>query len=180
MAEALKSTVITNLDAVGSSSLPAMASMGSGGVARLHVASGYVTATTGQTGTYQLVRVRSDVKLKHVFVGVDATVTTFTCDIGFYYSTAAQGVDGTVPANAGTQVNTTSGSQLLGAAVDLKTAGFNDRVALTPLSAAKREQPLWQACGLTVDPGGYFDLVLTTTATNSGAPVASAEVQYVR
>jgi hypothetical protein len=35
---------------------------------------------------------------------------------------------------------------------------------------AKRQQPIWQAAGLTVDPGGFFDVVATATATvNTGA-----------
>lgn len=49
----------------------------------------------------------------------------------------------------------------------------------TTYTAAKREQPLWQAAGLTSDPGGMLDIVVapSTTFTNGGA--VAVEVQYV-
>lgn len=171
--EALKSTPITNLD-----STPAVANTtGEGAPGNVRSVSGVVTVTTGKTSgsTYQLCRFPSNAKMKHVWVGVDTTITALTADIGLYYSTST--VDGTLPANQGTKVNSTTGSQLFGAGVDLKTAALAD--FMSTLGGAKRNQPAWQAAGLTVDPGGYFDLVLTTTVTNNGAAVAYGEVVYV-
>jgi hypothetical protein len=46
------------------------------------------------------------------------------------------------------------------------------------LTSAQRNQRMWQVMGYTNDPGGYFDILLKTTATTSGAPVTYAEVSY--
>lgn len=171
--EALKSTQITNLD----STPPVANTPNTGGPSFLRTVDGSVTATTGKTAgsTYQICRVPSAAILKHAFVTVDAGVTTFAGDFGFYYSTSA--TDGTNQASEGTAVNTTSGSQLLGAAQDLHAITVPlDLIFNMP--SAKRDQPLWQACGLTKDPGGYFDFVMTNTSTNSGAPVLYGELQF--
>lgn len=171
--EALQSTQIANLDSVP----PIANTPGSGGASFLRTADGSLTATTGKTSgsTYQLLRVPSSARVKHAYVQLDAGVTTFAGDIGFYYSDSTS--DGTPAANAGTKVNSTTGSQLLGAAVDLHAQTTPLDVAVT-MGAAKRDEPLWQACGLTTDPHCFFDLVVTSTSTTSGAPVLSAELQY--
>lgn len=171
--EALQSSQIINLDMVP----PLANTPGVGGPAFLRTADGNVTATTGKTAgsTYQILRLPSSARLKHCYVQLDATVTTFAGDIGFYYSDST--TDGTPASLAGAKVNSTSGSQLLGAAVDLHSQATPLDVAVT-MGAAKRDEPLWQACGLTAAPHCFFDLVLTLTSTTSGAPVLSAEAQY--
>ena len=44
----------------------------------------------------------------------------------------------------------------------------------------KRKQPLWQAVGLSADPGGYFDIVATvkTTAVTTGTGKFGVRVAY--
>lgn len=170
--EALKSGAVTNLDA----SPVVMNTSGFGGLANLKALDGSVTGTTGVTAgsTYQLVRVRSNAVVKHLYMKLDAPVTTFTGDVGCYYSTGAN--DGTLSANSGTAVNSTTGSRLFGAAV-----AFAAQVTFIDLAqnltAANLDKELWSACGLTTDPGGFFDIVITTTATTSGAPIVYAEAQ---
>lgn len=171
--EALKSTQITNLDATP----PTPNTPSTGGECFLRAVDGSVTTTDAATSpsTYQLCRIPTTARLKHAWITVDSTVTTLTADVGFYYSDST--VDGTPAANQGTKVNGNTGSQLLGAAqTGLKTKGFVDYAS--NMTAANRDKQLWDACGLTKDPGGYFDLVLTTTATNSGSAVVYAELQY--
>jgi hypothetical protein len=186
--ENLKSTQITALDANPVTNGGNTA--GEGGPAQLFVvdANG-VTGTTAVTGgTYQMCRIPSTAKVKDIKIQVDATVTTFAADIGVYYSTSHR--DGTKQSNVAdvvsgttgpTAVNSTTGSQLFGTAVDLKTAGagltsyINESTSYT---AAKRTQPIWQAAGLSSDPGGFFDVTLTLTSTNSGAPVPYMLVEY--
>lgn len=171
--EALKSTPITNLDA----SPPVRSNVGAGAVGRLERVSGYITVTDTKTAgsTYQMVRIPSNCYVKDVRVSVDVTVTTLTCDIGLYYST---GVDGTQPSLRGTEVD----ADFFASAVDLKTktsgpvSQMNESATYT---AAKRQQPIWQAAGLTSDPGGFFDIVLTNTATNSGAAVVYLDADIV-
>ncbi len=172
-AEALKSLAITNADAT-----PVVFSTGGiGAPARLMSISGKVTATTATTvgSTYQMVRVPSNIIPKRLFIKLDATVTEFDADIGWYYSTEPSGGHTTL-----TAVNTTVGSQFFGAAIvlDADITFVEHSSGLLPTSAMLGKE-LWDACGLTVDPGGNFDLVLTSTDTTTGAPVIYAELWYV-
>lgn len=173
MAETLKSAAITNLDA----NPPVITTAAEGAAERLFSVDGTITATAGATAsTYQLCRIKSSARLKHVYVGVDVTVATWAADLGFYYSTSSR--DGTPYADNQTltAVNTTSGSQLCGAAQNLATAGFSDFIK--NVSSANRIVPLWKACGLTSDPGGYFDFVATATSANTAGAVISAEIVF--
>ncbi len=176
MAEFLKSGVITNLDA----SPMVVNSAGQGGATRLHVIDSAVTVVTAAvSSTYQLVRLRSNAVVKHLYIKLDATAVEFDADIGCYYSTAVG--DGTLPTYASlappTQVNGTTGSQLFGAAVVLDAdVTFVDHAA--GLSAATLDKELWSACGLTTDPGGFFDIVLTSTGAPSGTPTIYTEVWF--
>lgn len=171
--EALKSTAITNMDA-----LPAVRpTTGAGAVGFMKQIDGYITTTTAKTtgSTYMVVRVPSRAKVKHVRAWLDATVTTFTADIGVYYSTSTS--DGTPADLLGDAIDADRfGSAIALAGIIIPTDYTNESTAYV---AAKRLQPLWQACGLTVDPGGYFDIGFTATATNSDAATAYLEVEFV-
>src|SRR6266480_1876051 len=105
--EALKTTSITNWDAT-----PVVQNtVGEGAPGHLRSVSDSLTVTTA--------------KVKHCWVGVDSTVTTFTCDIDVAFSDST--VDGTSPANQGTIPQISSAdNKLFGAGVDLKTAGLVD------------------------------------------------------
>ena len=46
-------------------------------------------------------------------------------------------------------------------------------------TAAKMKQPIWEAAGLSEDPGGFIDICFTNTNTIDGAPVLSCRVDYV-
>ena len=172
--ENVLATALTNLDA----SPPVNQTPSTGGPAPLRVIDGNVTATSGPTAgsTYKILRVPSAAVMKSAKMKLDASVATFTGDIGFYHSDSTS--DNTTSANQGTKVNGNTGSQLFGAAVALAAqTTFLDLMA--GIAGAKFDQPLWQVCGLTTDPRDYFDLVITTTATNSGAPVVYAQATYV-
>lgn len=169
--EALKSAVITNLDAV-----PVVRSTtGEGAPGHLRQVDGYLTGTTGKTAgsVYRLCRVPSNAKVKHVRACLDAAVTTFDADIGVYYADDAL----TNAAVAGTAIS----QALFASAVDLHAiiVPTDYTFESTTYVASKRVQPLWQAAGLTSDPGGFLDICMTNTSTTSGAPVMWAEVEYV-
>jgi hypothetical protein len=136
---------------------------------------GYLTATTGKTAgsVYRLCRVPSNAKVKHVRACIDAGVTTLDVDIGVYYATDQF----TLPALAGTVID----ADFFASAVDLHAIiTLTDYVfESTTYVASKRQQPLWQAVGLSADPGGYLDICMTNTSTTSGAPVLAMEVEYV-
>lgn len=175
--EALKSNSITNLDAT-----PIVRALtGEGGEAMLRAVNDNVTFTTGQTSgsTYRLVRFPRNAHVKHVYLNLDAEVTTFTVEINVAWSDAA---DGTTASNQGTVPQISSANnELFGSSVDLHDVLTpTDYVAgnTTNFPAGSRNEPLWEVLGYTQDPQGFFDLYLVTTATNSGSAAVEAEVQY--
>ena len=52
---------------------------------------------------------------------------------------------------------------LFGSAIDLGAAVVDSEISneSTEYTIAKRAQPLWQAAGLSADPGGHLDIALT-------------------
>lgn len=138
----------------------------------------FTTAGTAG-GIARICRVPSNCIVKEVYWKTDVTVTTSTNDVGVYYSNA---YDGTTPTNVAA-ADTAIDADFFGSAIDMKTASTT---GWTPCSmesgtytGAKMRQPLWQAVGLSSDPGGYLDICLTNTATVDGAPVHSLRVDYV-
>lgn len=185
--ETLKSTVVTNLDATP----PVRATGGAGSWAYLAEADAYVTPTNGVTtgSLYRMVRLPTTAIVKKVEVQhcniSGATLTTFTADVTLYYSDQTLDMVGAGQGNSGL-VNSLNGSASLfanahafagdtaGAFVDVTDSAGNYPASLV-------NQPLWQAAGLSQDPGGFFDLVfLTDGATNSltGTVQVAARVQF--
>lgn len=159
----LKSTVITNRDAT-----PRVASNANLAGAILRSAHGFITsiAADDTNSRYRMARVPSNAFVR-----------------GIYLSSVAQGA-GAV--NIGVYRSTGDGGAVVSAA--LFTAALSVAAAVTraevtnqsaAYTAAKQEQPLWQAAGLTADPGGDLDIVIapSTAFTNGGA--VALEVQYV-
>jgi hypothetical protein len=87
--------------------------------------------------------------------------------LGVYYSDST--IDGTAPANQGAVID----AKFFSDDIDCTAAVLpGEKVFFTGGSNTpdKRNQPLWQAAGLTSDPGGFFDIVATvhTTAVTTG------------
>lgn len=172
MTDALKSASITNLDAS-----PVVANTSPNGAkydSQKYSDSVTVTAAgiAASGSTYKMVRVPTNAYLKHVSLFADSALDTnnspaLTIDVGVYYSDST--TDGTPVALQGTAVadNVIADAFALHAAVSAIAleAGF--------WTSAKRKQPLWQAAGLSADPGGKFDIVVTVeTGAGTGAAVA--------
>lgn len=176
----LKSGAITNLDAI-----PAVpVTTGEGAPGYLREVSGFVTTVSADAAlsTYQLVRLPTNAKVKSIQLS-NAAMTAGKVQIGVYYSDST--IDGTAAANQGLVVPTT-GVNFFANDVDLTSANngveevFQNQAtggANTPLLLNTQ---LWQALGLTSDPGGYFDIVATvhTTAITTGAALG-VSVKYV-
>jgi hypothetical protein len=169
----VKSTPITNLDAK-----PAVANTaGEGAPVALKTVDAIVTAVASSSinATYQFVRVPSNCKVKTVVFESEAQAAG-AIDIGVYYATDGEGGQPTA----------------LLAAAAISQALFASAVALTSASGPtevinesgtftldKRSQPLWQAAGLSADPGGMFDIVGTlTTAITTGTGKMGLRVSY--
>lgn len=173
--ETLKSASITNSDAT-----PALANTaGEGGKGAVHSQNDYITPTSGKTAgsIYRMCRIRSDAKVKHVRVEGGAQ-TQGAYDIGLYYSDAADGTSAANVAAAATAID----ADFFGSAVDFASAvGITDVTNESgTYTAAKRNQPIWQAAGLSADPGGYFDVCFTNTNTITTGALMGMEVETVR
>lgn len=173
--ELLKATAITNLDKTPF----VQATSGEGAPGFLRSVSATILPVTAKTtgSIYQMVRIPTTAKVKRVWAWLDAAVTTFTVDIGLYYSDST--IDGTTPANQGLVVNADHfGSAVALAAIITPTIYTHEA---TTYLGADLNIPIWNtsASGLTTNPGGFFDVCFTNTATNSGAAQVNMMVEYV-
>lgn len=172
---ALKSTPITNLDAI-----PVVPqTTGEGAPGYIRSVSGFVTAVAADAAgsTYRLCRVPSNAKMASVMFESEAQGAG-KVQVGLYYSDST--VDGTQPSLQGTVIDAKFFSDDIDctAAVLPKDIIFNTGGSNT---LDKRNQPAWQAAGLTSDPGGYFDVVATvhTTAVTTGTGKLGVRASYV-
>jgi hypothetical protein len=170
-AEHIKSTNITGLDATPATKLRG----GQGAADGAKIVTASLTVTTGKdTGsTYQLVRVKSTASIKRITLDAAALSASTAFDFGVYYSSAN---DGTPTALQGTVVD----ADFFASAVACTNA--NLAVDITNESGTytidKRTKALWDAVGLTADPGGYLDIVATATASTAGTGTMGISVSF--
>src|SRR6185503_7732373 len=175
--EALKSTAITNLDAA-----PVVENTaGHGAPAYLHEVDGFVTvsASMAATSTYRLVRVPTKAIMKHLFFESEAQGAG-KFNLSLYYSDST--TDGTKVANQGL-IAPTTGDQLFASDIDCASAVASaDKINESGnFGWDKRQKQLWDAAGLTSDPGGYFDIVAVvhTTDVTTGTGKLGVAAQFV-
>lgn len=166
------STSVTNREAV-----PQVTnSAGAGAAAPIQVIDDYVTAVASSSvdATYRLVRVPSTAKVKRITFESEAQAAG-KFDIGVYYPVTGKTGVADLAANAIDQDFFATAVDC--AALVLPTVITNESATYT---LAKRKQPLWQALGLSADPGGYLDIVATvvTTAVTTGTGKLGVIVEY--
>ena len=164
------STVITNRDATPPVINDARLR---GGTLKSGVGSVAVGAADSATSYYPLVEVPSTAMVRGVFATNVTGMTTLAGNVGVFKNTKnANGVTTGVAANTGSDTIFASAASF---------AAAQNHVAVDALlTTDKREQPLWQAIGLTADPGGTFDIGVAVTTANTGAAGRlGLEVQYV-
>lgn len=170
----VKSTPITNLDAS-----PATANTaGRGAPAALVSDEGFATAllSSSADATYQLVRIPSNCKVKSLIFESEAQ-TAGKFDIGLYYSSNGEGGKPAVLLAAAAIDQDFFATDIDCAAAVVPTEIVNESGTYT---LDKRVKPIWEAVGLTADPGGHFDIVATvhTTAVTTGTGKLGARVVY--
>lgn len=170
----VKSSFITNADAS-----PAVANTaGAGADGRLKEVSGSATAVASSSAdaTYQLVRVKSNCKIKSI-IFESAAQGAGKFDLGLYYATDGQGKKPTALLAADAIDQDFFATVIDCASAVTPTEVVNESGSYT---IDKRTQPLWQAVGLTADPGGSFDIVATvkTTAVTTGTGLFGISVRY--
>jgi hypothetical protein len=169
--ELVKSGVITNADAT-----PVVLNNPSVANALLHEGVGTVefTATASIASIARLVRVPSNARISRVLLSCDA-ITSAETDVGVYKTMGADGVAGVVV-----------DVDFFASAQSIATALINSDVTHEADAAdgaagfgrADVAKPLWQALGLSADPGIYYDIACTLTAAATGAGTVSLKVQY--
>lgn len=174
--EALKSTSITNLDATPV--VPNTA--GKGGPGYIKAVTGYVTVSASMAAgsTYRLVRVPSTAVIKHIqFESQAQGAGKF--QLGVYYSdSTTDGTPQTVTPSTAISVKLFADDIDCASAVLPGDKTFYTGGGYTP---DKRVQPLWQAAGLSADPGGFLDIVATvhTTDVTTGTGKLAVTVMFV-
>lgn len=168
-----KSTVITNRDSVPSVINDTRITRST---KKSAVGSVAVGAADSINSYYPLVEVPTNCSVRSVFATCVAGMTLLAGNIGVFKNTAnSGGVTTGVAAYTGSNTFFAS-AQTLAAA--LNRSDVTNAAGTYPTD--KREQPLWQAIGLSADPGGTFDIGVQVTAANTGAAGrVGLEVEYV-
>lgn len=165
-----KSTAITNRDAT-----PPVINDGrlERGVLKSGVGSVAVGAADSATSFYPLVSVPSTAMIRGVFASNPSGMTLLAGNVGVFKNTKSSG-------GSTTGVAANTGSDTIFASAASFASAQNHAAVDSLFTTDKREQPLWQAIGLTTDPGGTFDIGVVVTAANTGAAGRiGLEVQYV-
>lgn len=175
MVDNVKSTAITNLDATP----VVVPTTGEGGAGHLRINEGYATAVASSPADsiYQLVRVPSNAKVK-TLVFESAAQGAGKFDIGVYYATdGGNGKPTTLLAAAA--IDQDFFATVIDCASAVNRTDILNESGTNTLD--KRNQPLWQALGLSADPGGNFDIAATvkTTDVTTGTGKLGIQVGWV-
>jgi len=159
----LKSVSLTARDATP----PTKSNPGTGGVTGRKTVTGYLASVTNAlsiTSVIRLVEVPAHAKNVHtrIFSGAQ---TAGKFDIGLY-------------AKGGAVID----ADFFNAAVDCASAVNGTADLLTVYTLAKRQQPLWQAAGVSTEParGTMYEVAATvvTTDVTTGTGALQVEVDY--
>jgi len=170
----LKSAAITNLDAI-----PVVAvTTGEGAPGYLREVDAYITtvAADDTSSTYRLARLPATAKVKSVHFESADTGGTGTVNVGLYHSDST--VDGTPVSLQGDVID----ADFFASAIDVSGAAvartdITNEGGFYPISA--RNQPLWQAAGLSSNPGGFIDVVISVAASLTNAAVMGVGITFV-
>jgi hypothetical protein len=174
--EALKSTSITNLDATPVTANTA----GRGAVPRNHANRVRHGVGVGErTSTYRMIRVPRPVKIKSL-VRVRGDGGRQRSTSPSTTATAPPTVHRSLPGpdRADDRGSVLRQRRRSRGGAEQRARDEPERQLSTQPSATL---PLWQALGLTTDPGGFFDIVYVvhTTAITTGAARLGLRVEYV-
>src|SRR5262249_39503304 len=152
-----KSATITNLDA--SPSVANTAGEGAGGLLKEVFGFNTAVAASSVNATYQWVRVPTTAKVKSIIFESQAQAAG-NVDIGVYGAPDGVGNHPTTLLAANAVSQGFFATAVVCTAAVTPTEVVNESGTYT---LDKRNMPLWQAVGLTSDPGGFFDIVGTVT-----------------
>lgn len=169
------STLITNRDATPKVLTDATISGGD-----VRSTEGYVTTNNGDsaTSTYRLCTVPSNARVDTVKYQCGILGTSCTINVGVYYPTFIPvGAGSLTAALAGTSINTTFFASGIASATAVALTEITNQS--TTNTIALQELPLWQAVGLSADPGISLDIVANVAVATAAAGLVGVKVQYV-
>jgi len=153
----LKSTPITNLDA--SPRVANQAGLGAKAEYGTQDALVSVAATDQATSTYRFTRIRSNALVKKVTIEGAALGGSCAMNYGLAYPPAGPdlGIGGTAGGviDADFFASAVVHTNAMAETIITNEGGF--------YTMAERFLPIWQAAGLSADPGGWFDVMGTMT-----------------
>lgn len=161
----VKSNGISNRDAV-----PAVLSNPILNRSNLEEAEGNVAVTNGNSiaSIFRLCSVPSNARISQLLLSCGA-ITSAAADVGVYQKTALDGSAGAVVSAA-----------FFGSAVSIATALSNSDITNESgtYDIDLQEMPLWQALGLSSDPGLMYDICATLTAAATATGKLGLKVRY--
>lgn len=173
--ETVKDATITGLDATPRVS----PTTGKGATGYEYVKNGHATtvASSSDGSTYQLVRLPSTAKVKQV-VWESGAQAAGTINVGVYYATDGSNALSKSALLVADAIDEDFFASLLAVTSAVAATDITNENAAYPPSA--RDMPLWQAVGLSADPGGNLDIVATVqTALTTAATEIGITVRYV-
>lgn len=168
--------------AVVNTKASAVTAADAGTIVKKNLTSGILKETVGVAelangdsigSTIRLCRVPSNARISRVLVSCDA-ITSGAADVGVYDVASI---------NSGAVIDAdffASAQSIASALVHTDITHEADAAdAGAGYGLADVEKPLWQALGLSADPGKLYDIVATLTAATTAAGTLSLKVQYV-
>jgi|SRR6185312_15739576 len=169
-----KSTQISNADAT-----PLVRS--DGFLAGGELSSAIGSCTTGSSAdavgsTYRLCRIPSKARVHAIAFQNTALAGSAAVNVGVYWPTVVPAGSGLTPSNAGSAISASLFASALSvvaaaAPTDITNQSGNNTIA-------KQEQPLWQAAGLSSDPGIDLDIVAAVSTVFAATGTLGARVEY--
>ncbi len=166
-----KVTAVTNADLVNpQTNNPTRLQNG-----RIKESVGTLEAANGDSigSTYRFARIHSSWRPSQVLLSCDP-ITSGAMDVGLYDIASV---------NAGAVIDADFFASAVSIAAALVHSDITHEADAADVGAgyglADVEKPLWQALGLTVDPGKWYDVVGTLTAATTAAGTVALHLRYI-
>lgn len=169
----LKSTFITNRDAVPAVRTDAFVSGGS-----KKSAQGWVSAANGDSANsiYRLCSVPSNARVDTVKFQCDALGTSAAVHIGVYYPEFIPVGAGLDASNAGAAISDAFFASALAVSSAVALEEVTNQSGSNTID--KQEMPLWEALGLSTDPGIDLDVCVTVDVAIAAAGKLGVKVDF--
>lgn len=172
----IKSTVLTNRDATPKVLTDALVAGGEISECEGYAATG--GAADGSGTFYRLCQVPSNARMSGLILQASAFGSGAAIDVGVYWPTNIPVGAGLSAANASAVINTQLFASALGmsaatAVTDIINSSGNNTIA-------KQEQCLWQAAGLSSDPGIMLDIVAGVQTALAASGFIGLKARYVK